>query len=202
MAAILKDSILKNRGPVHPSVLRLLTVNNGGAAITEKLAHWKSKVTDTPYAAPVITVTHNTGKITASRVVVRGPLFSAVDNHKVPANQIWPAAREDLEVSFLIDGTAVTFHSDEAPNVSDWIDVRTLRGFTVTDTTSCRDLTEREINEEEGMAAGACVRVALHIHTVHYLAATLQVQVVFLSLSSLTHVISPGCSSGPRCPQG
>ena len=175
MAATLKDNIFKNKGAIPPSILRLLVINNGGAAITERLAHFKSKTSDTPYAVPVITVTNTTGKITASRVVIRGPLFSATDAHKVPANQIWPGAREDLEVSFLLDGAALNFSSDEAPNISDWIDLRTINGYKVTDKAAGTELSLEAMDGEEGVGSGACVRVALQIHSAHYTAATFQV---------------------------
>ena len=71
MARTLKNNIFKNKGAVPPSILRLLMVRNGGADITDRLAHWRSKTSDTPYAVPVITVTNTTGKITASKVVAR-----------------------------------------------------------------------------------------------------------------------------------
>ena len=177
MAQTLKDNIFKNKGVVPPSILRLLMVRNGGADITDRLAHWKSKTSDTPYAVPVITVTNTTGKITASRVVTRGPMFSAADTNRVPATHIWASAREDLEVSFLLDGSALTFNSDEAPNVSDWIDMRTIAGFKVTDKTSGAELSQEELEDEEGVQAGACARVALQIHNIHYLAATFQVRI-------------------------
>ena len=176
MAQTLKDSIFKKKGPIPPSLLRLLHVRNGGADITERLTHFRSKPADTPYAVPVITVTHNTGKITASRVVVRGPIFTAADRNKVPANQIWTEAREDLEISFLLDGTALNFSSAEAPNVSDWVDLRTINGFKVTDVSAGRDLTQEEYEAEQGVANGACARVSLQLHSsAHYLGATLQV---------------------------
>ena len=77
------DPIFKKKGPVPPSVLRLLTVKNGGEDISEKLRQWKAKISDSPYAATVITVTNTTGRITASRVVVRGPIFSASGANRV-----------------------------------------------------------------------------------------------------------------------
>ena len=172
----LKDSIFKSKGPVPPSIVRMLVVSDGGKAITEKLEHWKSRTTSTPFAVPVITVTNTTGKITASRVVVRGPLFTASGTNTIPANQIWEDARESLAISFNLEGSALKFSSDVAPNLSDWVDLRTINGFKATDTIEERDLTEEQLLLEPGIMDGACARVALQIHNVHWLAATFEVR--------------------------
>ena len=172
----LKDNIFKSKGPVPPSIVRMLVVSDGGTAITEKLDHWKSRTTNTPFAVPVITVTNTTGKITASRVVVRGPLFTASETSTIPANQIWEDARDTLAISFHLEGNALKFSSDVAPNLSDWVELRTISGFKVTDTVEKRDLTEDEILLEPGVMDGACARVALQVHNVHWLAATFEVR--------------------------
>ena len=127
----------------------------------------------TPYAVPVITVTNTTGKITASRVVIRGPLFSATEANKIPAKQIWPEAREDLMVSLLLDGSVLNFSSNESPNISDWIDLRTLNGVKFTDVTAGRDLSAEEADSEDGVKTGACVRVTLQVNNIHTVNATL-----------------------------
>ena len=77
------------------------------------LAQFKSPTARTPYVTPVSTVANSTSKITASRLVMRGPLFTATEANAVPANQIWQEAREDVRISFLIDGSALNFSSDE-----------------------------------------------------------------------------------------
>ena len=59
----LRDNIFQEESP---RILGLLQVRN---------AHEKSKASDNLHAG--IAVTSTTGKITASRVVVRGPIFSA-----------------------------------------------------------------------------------------------------------------------------
>ena len=63
--------------------------------------------------------------------------------NKVPANQIWMDAREDLEVSFLLDRSALHFGSDEAPNISNWVDLRTIN-----DTTLGHVLIKEEVDQE------------------------------------------------------
>ena len=47
--ATIKDAVFKKKGDVPSSVLKALLVNNGGAAITEKLAQFKSPTASTPY---------------------------------------------------------------------------------------------------------------------------------------------------------
>ena len=41
MSPSLKDNISKSKGPGTPNIVRMLVVTNGGAAITERLDHWK-----------------------------------------------------------------------------------------------------------------------------------------------------------------
>ena len=61
--ATIKDVVFKKKGGVPSSVLKALLVNNGGAAITEKLAQFKSPTANIPYVTPVITVANSTGRI-------------------------------------------------------------------------------------------------------------------------------------------
>ena len=75
--ATIKDAVFKKKGDVPSSVLKALLVSNGEAAITEKLAQFKSPTASTPYVTPVITVANSTGRITDSRLVMRGSLFTA-----------------------------------------------------------------------------------------------------------------------------
>ena len=108
---------------------------------------------------------------------MRGPLFTATEANAVPANQIWQEAREDVRISFLIDGSALNFSSDESPNISDWVELRALNGYRVTDSTAGRDLQDQELDEMDGMKEGACVRVVLQHKNAAWVSATLQVYI-------------------------
>ena len=114
------------------------------------MATIKGKKGDVPSSvlkALLVTVANSTGRITASRLVMRGPLFTVTEANAVPANQIWQEAREDVRISFLIDGSALNFSSDESPNISDWVELRALNGYRVTDSTAGRDLQDQELDE-------------------------------------------------------
>ena len=166
--ATIKDAVFKKKGDVPSSVLKALLVSNVGAAIAEKLAQFKSPTASTPYVTPVITVANSTGRITDSRLVMRGPLFTATKANVVSANQIWHEAREDVRISFLID---------ESLNISDWVELRALNGYRVTDSTAGRDIQDQELDEMDGLKEGACVRVVLQHKNAAWVSATLQVNI-------------------------
>ena len=70
-----------------------------------------------------------------------------------------------------------------APNLSDWLELRAVNGFKVNDATEGRDLMEDEILQETGVMDGACARVALQIHNVNWLAASLEVMYVNVNVN-------------------
>ena len=70
-------------------------------------------------------------------------------------------------VSLLLDGSVLNFSSNESPNKSDWIDLRTVNGVKFTDVAAGRDLSAEEADSEDGVKTGACVRVTLQVNNIH-----------------------------------
>ena len=173
MVNMLSAPLLKRKGPVPKGFVKSLVAANGGLAITEKLKERGVITTARPAVTPVLTC--GNGKVTASRLVARGPMFVATATNPVKAKAIWPEAGEELAITFSVGGTALNFGNPDTPNISDWMELRSLVGAKVVNSESGETLSLEQINEEDGLRNGACLRVVLHHLSVTHVAATLQV---------------------------
>ena len=153
---MMSHPIFKKKGPTKKGFLRKLVVSDGGLAISTKLEEHGAVFTAKAVVTPVITF-NDQSKVTGSRIVVRGPLFHCP---KVKAQSIWPEARAGVEVAFTVGGQALKF-SPGAPNVSEWLELRSLQSYSVTDTEAMEELDQEQVDEEDGVRKGACVRVVL-----------------------------------------
>ena len=120
MVNMLSAPLLKRKGPVPKGFVKSLVAANGGLAITEKLKERGVITTARPAVTPVLTC--GNGKVTASRLVARGPMFVATATNPVKAKAIWPEAGEELAITFSVGGTALNFGNPDTPNISDWME--------------------------------------------------------------------------------
>ena len=77
--------------------------------------------------------------------------------------------------TFSVGGTALNISNPDTPNISDWMELRSLVGAKVINSESGETLSLEQINEEDGLRNGACPQVVLHHLSVTHVAATLQV---------------------------
>ena len=150
----MNHEIFKKKGPMKRGMLKKLVVPDGGLSISTKLTEYGAVYNVNAVVNPVISY-DDQSKITGSRLVVRGPLFNC---EGMNAQCIWPGAKPDLEVSFTVHGQNLQF-SSAAPNVSEWLELRSLPSFKVTDIEGGEELDLEQVDEEDGAKDGACIRV-------------------------------------------
>ena len=155
--------VLKKRGHMTPTSLSQLVVRNMGEDLSTRLTEFGVRLEEGAVVTPVVSLRPENGRVASSRLAVRGEVFRA---RSLPAREIWPQVREDLQVAFTINGTILAFNSREGPNVSDWVELDRLPSFSVTRPSEEEGLppqimTREERNQEEGVKEGVCGRVVI-----------------------------------------
>ena len=178
MVNMLAADVFRKKGPMDPAFMKRLVVGNDGAAVRENLSAFGTDLTKEP-AALVGHSVDPTGRVTGSRLHLRGLLANFTGRAALPAKEIWPTAQDDLALSFKIAGEAINFDSPDAPNVSDWIEFRSLSTFQARKGEEI--LPPEAWSQEPGIKAGASFRVIIqHFRHTH---ASMFLQVVLTTVT-------------------
>ena len=160
--------------PVPASLWQRLVVRSEGTEVSELLENWgAADIKAEAVVSLLVSARENTGRITSSRLVVRGPLFSATEEDPIKANRIWPALDEDITLRFVVRGEALNFSNREARNQSVWGGLDTLPSFKAYRGNDL--LSQDDIKTIPGLKDGASYRVAIQTHSVTHMAASLLV---------------------------
>ena len=104
--------VLKKRGHMTPTSLSQLVVRNMGEDLSTRLTEFGVRLEEGAVVTPVVSLRPENGRVASSRLAVRGEVFRA---RSLPAREIWPQVREDLQVAFTIKRTILAFNSREGP---------------------------------------------------------------------------------------
>ena len=169
------DAIFKARScPIPAKMWHSLLVRNEGTEVSQLMENWGAPdLQADPAITLMISARETTGRVTSSKLVIRGPTFVVRADDQFRANNIWPGLENDITLSFTISGEILNFSNREARNVSTWTGLDTLPSFKVyKDGTQ---LSREEFQTMEGLKDGACFRVAVQVHSTTHMAATLLV---------------------------
>ena len=169
----LASSIFKARStPVPSSIWPTLMVRSEGAEVNELLQDWGAPDLGAEAAITLlISARERTGRLTGSKLVIRGPIYHATADNPIKANTIWPGVDEDYTVRFGINGDVLNFANGEARNVSLWAGLDTLQSFRVY---KGDDLVARDdLKDIEGLKDGASYRVAVYTYSTTHMTAAL-----------------------------
>ena len=156
---MLSAQVFKNSGVAPPEFLPSLTFSGAGQGVNDKLTQWKRNPATEPLVVPVITINRSETKVTDSRLVTRGPLLS-FDKEGLGAKVIWEEAEQDVSLQFTVKGSDLTFNNPDCPNISQWVELKSLTGYTVLRGDVVVDT--EEANNLPGVKSGACLRLVLH----------------------------------------
>ena len=149
-----------------------LLVRSEGAAVTSILEEWGAPdIAARPAITLLVSSRETTGRITSSKLVMRGPLFVAGRSNPLKANMIWPNLEEDITRRFSIPGEGLNFSNREARNFHLWTDLTSLPNLKVYKG-------DTQLSPEEArttLGEGAGVRVAIQTYSVTYMEAVLLV---------------------------
>ena len=175
----LQAPIFKARTTAIPAKFwKALLVRSEGSEITNLLEEWGAPdISAIPATSLLVTARETTGRIVNSKLVIRGPCFTATVSNPVKANTIWPGADPAITLRFSIQGEALNFANKDARNCSLWASLDSLTSFRVYKAGDEGDVAQSpsDIKNLEGVKDGACFRVVLHPYSVSQMEATLQV---------------------------
>ena len=169
----LTHAIFKGRtNPVPATIWPQLMVRSEGQEVTNLLEEWgATDIQAHPVISLLISARETTGRITSSKTVIRGPIFTASEENPIKANAIWPGLDEDLTLRFSISGETLNFSNREARNLSVWQALDSLTSFKVY---KGDDLVSRDDYKDiDGLREGVSFRVATYTHSIKHMATSL-----------------------------
>ena len=171
----LAHNIFKSRTrPVPATLWKSLMVRSDGTAVNDLLQDWGAPdIGKDPVVSLLVSSRETTGRITSTRLVVRGPLFVATEDEPFQANVIWPELDNTITLRFSITGETLNFSNRDARNVSVWAGLDTLPSFR-----AFKDdvmMSPEEVKATPGLKDGACFRVVTQTHSITHLSASLLV---------------------------
>ena len=157
---VMNDPIFKTRSkPVPPPMWKQLTTRTSGADLSGVLSAWGADTNRAPIMTILITALEMTARIRGSRFIIRGLLFTVGNDNKLKANTIWPRLKEDLFVTFKLEGQALNFNNEDARNHSLWVNVAHLPSFRIWQ--GNKALAPAAVDKMPQCKEGAHLRVAL-----------------------------------------
>ena len=171
----LTGAIFKARScPVPAKIWPTLLVRSEGAEVTQLLENWGAPdLMADPAVTLLISAREITGRVTSSKLVIRGPIFVVRPEDQFKANTIWSGLEDNITLSFSISGEILNFSNREARNFSTWTGLDTLPSFKVHKDGVA--LSREEFQAMDGLKDGACFRVAVQTHSTTHMAASLLV---------------------------
>ena len=164
--------------PVPQRFWKTLMVRSEGAAVSSMLEEWGAPdLATTPAATLLVAARETTGRITSSKLVTRGPVFTAGRDNPFKANKIWPDLGDDITLRFTVSGDVLNFANREARNFSLWAELTSLPSLKVYKAGN-------QLSPEESQAItsrGACFRVSLLTYSVTHMEAVLLIAPVPLT---------------------
>ena len=158
--------------PIPQKFWKSLLVRSEGAAVTSILEEWGAPdIAARPAITLLVSSRETTGRITSSKLVMRGPLFVAGRSNPLKANMIWPDLEEDISLRFSIPGEGLNFSNREARNFHLWTDLTSLPNLKVYKG-------DTQLSPEEArttLGEGAGFRVAIQTYSVTHMEAVLLV---------------------------
>ena len=167
----LQAPVFKTRTTAIPQKFwQSLMVRSEGPAVTSMLEDWGApNIASKPAVTLLVSARETTGRITSSKIVVRGPLFVAGRDNPIKANKIWPNLDNDITLRFSIPGENLNFSNREARNFSFWAELPSLTTLKVYKG-------DAQLSPDEAqdiMGEGACFRVSILTHSVTHVEAVL-----------------------------
>ena len=136
-----------------------LTTRTSRANLSKVLSAWGVDTNRAPVMTILITALETMARIGGSRFIIRGLLFTVGNNNKLKANTIWPRLKEDLFVTFKLEGQALNFNNEDARNHSLWVNVAHLPSFRIW--RGNKALAPAAVDKMPQCKEGAHLRVAL-----------------------------------------